>query len=233
VTSIKQEPAQKPSENASGNDSLIKMIIRSNLEMKTLSDQEVISNAIGIGVGGSDSTAAGITAVLFCLAKNSSVQEKLRKFIVQNDTELPQYLNAVIKEGHRLYPPFVSGLLRCTQQTEDVGNWKFQKGVSVLIDITAINRHPKYWENPESFLPERFLASENSTEHEGGKLLTFGLGKRACIGSRIAMLITRTWLTELIRNFSVEIQSEKSVIAHNGYGLHVPTPELKLCFKKI
>lgn len=231
---VKEKVGKKSENNL---DSLISLLVTVNLEKgNVLTDDELIGNAVGIGIGGNDSTAAGITSVLFCLAKNPSVQEKLRNFIISDNPKYPQFLNSVIKEAHRLYPPFFSSLPRFTEQTEEVCGWNFQKGLCVSINITEINRNPKYWENPEKFVPERFMADEsgggNSLDSEAGKSLTFGAGKRACIGSRIALYITRQWVAEIVKNFSVEILSGSS-IGHNGFGLNLPKPELKLCFKPV
>ncbi|ETV96427.1 hypothetical protein, variant [Aphanomyces invadans] len=69
-------------------------------------------------------------------------------------------------------------------------------GTTIEINLAAMNRNPKYWTNPESFVPERFL--EDTPEWNAdlqlrdGKShtfysLTFSAGSKNCIGMRFAL----------------------------------------------
>ena len=49
-----------------------------------------------------------------------------------------------------------------------------------------MHRHPAYWPEPERFEPERFVP-ERSAGRPRFTYFPFGLGRRSCIGSQLAM----------------------------------------------
>lgn len=53
--------------------------------------------------------------------------------------------------------------------------------VAIAIPVQAIQNDPKYFENPEKFIPERF-SPENVKDIKPFTYLPFGDGPRACIG---------------------------------------------------
>lgn len=93
------------------------------------------------------------------------------------------YLRAVIKETLRLCP--VATLLVPHFSTDDVqiDGYDVPKQTTVLINAWAIMRDPKYWEAPEEFRPERFLARD-SRDFKGNdfQFIPFGSGRRICPG---------------------------------------------------
>ncbi|KVI07181.1 cytochrome P450 [Cynara cardunculus var. scolymus] len=103
------------------------------------------------------------------LIKNKNVmfklQEELRNEIHSNTTvesklsKLP-FLNACIKETLRLHPPAPFLLPHRAIRTCEVMNYIVPRGARVLVNVWAIGRDPKYWEDPLSFKPERFFSSK-------------------------------------------------------------------------
>ncbi len=141
--------------------------------------------------------AAGMTTVhllswLFhLLAKHPQVQERLRAAVAVDIPEDSLYVNAVINEGLRLYPP-APFLLRESPQ-----------GL-LFISLWAMHRHPRFWIEPDVFRPERWLEPR---PHGGERLLQpsaflpFGSGPRVCIGKRFALIEAATVLKESLTRF--------------------------------
>jgi cytochrome P450 len=141
--------------------------------------------------------AAGMTTVhllswLFhLLAKHPRVQERLRAAVAVDVPEDSLYVNAVINEGLRLYPP-APFLLRESPQ-----------GL-LFISLWAMHRHPRFWREPEVFQPERWLEPGPDGQErllQPSAFLPFGSGPRVCIGKRFAQIEAATVLKESLTRF--------------------------------
>jgi cytochrome P450 len=141
--------------------------------------------------------AAGMTTVhllswLFHLvAKHPRVQERLRAAVAVDVPEDSLYVNAVVNEGLRLYPP-APFLLRDTPQ-----------GL-LFISLWAMHRHPRFWSEPEAFQPERWLElGPEGCERlvQTSAFMPFGSGPRVCIGKRFAQIEAATVLKEALTRF--------------------------------
>lgn len=98
-----------------------------------------------------------------------------------------KYLKLVIKETFRLHPPLPLLLPRENRDRCEINGYEIPAGTRVLVNAWALGRDPKYWENAESFKPERFL--ENSADFKGNSLefIPFGAGRRICPGISFAI----------------------------------------------
>jgi len=76
----------------------------------------------------------------------------------------------------------------------------------VLVNLHSINNDPDVWEKPDDFRPERFL------QENGGKLdqqmteryNAFGLGRRKCVGEKIAKGEVFLYLVRVLARFNIE-----------------------------
>lgn len=111
------------------------------------------------------------------------------------------YLDAVISETMRKYSPAYRTERECKQDYElgDTGI-KILKGQFVEIPIYAIHHSDEYYENPEQYIPERFLP-ENRHKLIPYTYLPFGGGPRNCIGMRFVLMEAKLVLAHLVNNF--------------------------------
>ena len=133
---------------------------------------------------------------------------QLRDSVLQRPqclNELP-YTMAVIKETLRLHPP--SSSMRVGRPGVDIidedGRHYPTEGCNVFTLNPAIHRNPKYWKEPEKFIPDRWLVGSQDDLHPvEGAWRPFQLGPRSCIGQSLALMELRVALVMTISEFDV------------------------------
>uniref|UniRef100_A0A1B0DHA6 Uncharacterized protein n=1 Tax=Phlebotomus papatasi TaxID=29031 RepID=A0A1B0DHA6_PHLPP len=160
---------------------------------------------------GHDTTASGITMILFCLAQNPDIQERVYeeiKSIRQEKNGAPLeiadysnlvYTDRVIKECLRLYPP-VPFISRELTETQEVNGYPVPTGTIVALHIFDLHRDPQYFPDPERFDPDRFLPEQVEKRHPFA-YLPFSAGPRNCIGQKFALLEIKTVIESILINF--------------------------------
>jgi cytochrome P450 len=102
--------------------------------------------------------------------------------------DLPRlgYVDQVVKESMRLYPP--AWVVSRRPMSEDVvGGFRIPAGAIVLTSPYVTHRHPEFWTNPECFDPDRFDPTR-PVERPPFAYFPFGGGPRQCIGNTFAMM---------------------------------------------
>ena len=184
----------------------------------SLSQNEVIANAITSLAAGYETTSTLLTHAAYSLAMNPEKQEKLRKEIKDayeaagnkinyEDLSTLKYLDAVICETLRLYPPAIRFDRQCTQDyildVKIEGQQRklsLKRGDVVRFPAYAVHHDPKYYPNPEQWEPERFMP-ENKHLLTPYTYIPFGAGPRNCIGMRFALLEAKLALAECLLSF--------------------------------
>jgi cytochrome P450 len=91
-----------------------------------------------------------------------------------------------------------------------VGDIAIPRGATVIVYVYGAHHAPRYWQNPESFDPERFAKGNVQTPFTH---LPFGAGPRGCIGSNYAMLQILMILSDLLRNYDFELTPGQTIEA--------------------
>jgi cytochrome P450 len=113
-------------------------------------------------------------------------------------------LDAVIKETLRLYPP--ASTARYVANPEESYNGQYKLGGAVLyINPYVMHRLPQYWENPNDFLPDRFVGLK--PEMYSHKFLPFSKGKRDCLGKYFAMIEAKLAVAALVQRYDMKCQN--------------------------
>ena len=119
--------------------------------------------------------------------------------------QLP-YTLAVIKETMRLFPAASSMREGAAGVSivDEAGDRYPTEGVYVWILHLAIQRNPKYWKEPDSFIPERWLVGpEDPLYPMKGAWRPFEFGPRNCIGQTLVTMDLRTVLAMTVREFDI------------------------------
>ncbi|KAF3619546.1 5-epiaristolochene 1,3-dihydroxylase [Capsicum annuum] len=119
----------------------------------------------------------------------------------ENDVEELKYLKLIVKESFRLHPPFPLLLPRECREEVDINGCTIPLKTKVMINVWAIGRDPKYWNDPKSFKPERF--DHNAMDFVGNNFeyLPFGSGRRICPGISFGLANVYFSLAQLLYHF--------------------------------
>ncbi|XP_065365991.1 probable cytochrome P450 12a4, mitochondrial [Calliphora vicina] len=204
--------------------------------------------AMDIFIAGIDTTTSALTACLLALAQNPQQQLKLREELLtilpqknsalnqENMNNLP-FLRACIKESLRLYP-VATGNFRTTGQDVVLSGYRVPADTDVSMTAQLLLKDPKYFQQPDKFLPERWLRSpalagaENVCPASKGDpfvYLPFGFGPRICIGKRIVDLELETVLARLLRNFEIKFDYPTEDMFKTNI-INIPAKPLKFKF---
>lgn len=176
----------------------------------SLSDLDIREEVDTFMFEGHDTTTSGITWTLFLLGLHPAIQESVyeeMKAIFGNsdrpatvhDLNEMNYLDRVIKETLRLYPP-VPSFGRTLSEDLQVDEYKLPKGCMVIIEAFHLHRDERYFPDPERFDPDRFLP-ENTVDRHPYAYVPFSAGNRNCIGQKFAVYEEKSILSTIIRNF--------------------------------
>ncbi|XP_077495144.1 cytochrome P450 3A6-like isoform X2 [Amblyomma americanum] len=211
----------------------------SGQKLKALNQRHVSSNAVVLLIAGFDTTAAALAFLFHLMARHPEEQENIlheleERFPGVNELSFEQLhelerLDMVVKEAFRLYPPVPHMVARkCTRDTTVLGHF-IPAGVNIIAPAFYVHRDAELWREPEEFIPERF-SEEASMKRHPAAYFPFGLGQRACLGKRLALLSIKTTLVKTLRNYKLEIceQSQDplilevpSLVANPKGGVHL------------
>ncbi|KAI2546915.1 cytochrome P450 family 3 subfamily A member 4 [Homo sapiens] len=186
---------------------------------KALSDLELVAQSIIFIFAGYETTSSVLSFIMYELATHPDVQQKLQEEI---DAVLPnkapptydtvlqmEYLDMVVNETLRLFP-IAMRLERVCKKDVEINGMFIPKGVVVMIPSYALHRDPKYWTEPEKFLPERF-SKKNKDNIDPYIYTPFGSGPRNCIGMRFALMNMKLALIRVLQNFSFKPCKETQI----------------------
>nr|XP_046915914.1 LOW QUALITY PROTEIN: cytochrome P450 4c3-like [Dermatophagoides farinae] len=173
---------------------------------------------------GHDTTAMSLIWTLHLLGNHPDIQYRVHKEIdeirqqsdddddqttqnwSQNQLRQMKFLEACIKESLRIYPS-VPVISRYTQQDTEIEPGRIiPRGTSIILVIYMIQRDPKYFPQPERYIPDRFI---EGSEHYCGRMnpfayLPFSAGPRNCIGQKFALQEEKIMLATLLSRYRVE-----------------------------
>lgn len=177
-----------------------------------LSDQEIRDEIATIFFAGYETTTTTLAWVWYLLSQHPAVREKLLAEIGQNGQPNPQqmhYLDQVIKETLRLYP--AAWLFdREPVETLTLGGYTVPAGQTLFISPYLVHRNPAYFDEPDSFRPERFA---NGAEKHLPRFayFPFGGGPRVCIGQPFALHTIMLVLATLLPRLDLELVPGQTV----------------------
>lgn len=121
----------------------------------------------------------------------------------ESDISRLPFLQAVLKETLRLHPPLPFLLPHKAEASVDINGYMVPKNTQVIVNVWAIGRDERVWENPDRFAPERFMggASEIDIFGQHFELTPFGSGRRVCPGLPLGVRMVQLMLASLIQSF--------------------------------
>ena len=106
------------------------------------------------------------------------------------------------------------------------GDVAIPRGSTVIVFVYGAHHARRYWQDPESFDPERFTKA-NEKLQTPFTYLPFGGGPRGCIGGNYAMLQILMILSTLLRKYDFQlfpgqtIEAQPMVILRPKHGIRM------------
>jgi len=200
-------------------DLLSMLLLARDEDGQGMSDRQVRDEAVTIVLAGHETTANALTWAWVLLAQHPEAEAKLHAELdAVLGGELPglehirslTYTEQVIKETMRLYPP-IPEFARQALSDVRLGEYVIPKGTIVMVPVFAMHHDPRWFEDPDSFRPERFAGG---AERALPKLayLPFGGGPRVCIGNAFAQMEATLLLATLAQRYRLSLAPGQRVV---------------------
>ncbi|MCD7465387.1 hypothetical protein HAX54_001207 [Datura stramonium] len=183
----------------------------------------------------SESTAETLIWALSMLMNNTRslklAQDELDEHIGRNrwveeaDIKNLPYLQAIVKETFRLYPPGPLSGPREAIKDCYVGKYHIKKGTRLIVNIWKLQRDSRIWEDSNEFKPERWFLKEHMNINYRGQsfeYIPFSSGRRMCPGLMFGTQIIHLTLAKLLHGFNISMPREEPVDLSEGLGIALP-----------
>ncbi|CAH1108888.1 unnamed protein product [Psylliodes chrysocephalus] len=188
------------------------LLLKSNIDGVPLTREDIREEVDTFMFAGHDTVASAISFTIYNLANNHRVQQKAFKEQIEifgsnkkearsttEDLQKMKYLELVIKETLRLYPPAPLFTRKVTEDFE-WENSTIPKDQYLVIVPYMTQRNAEYYPKPLEFIPERFLEIDGTNPY---RYIPFSAGPRNCIGQKFAMLEMKSTLSKVLRSFEL------------------------------
>jgi cytochrome P450 len=210
---------QRRSAGQDAGDLLSMLLHAQDEDGSRMTDRQLRDEVITLFLAGHETTALALSWTWWLLAQNPQVEAKLHTELdavlggrtpAIEDLPKLRYLDHVITESMRLYPP-AWGMARLTIEDAEIGGYIIRKGCGVSLSQWVVHRDPRWYESPDEFRPERW---------EGDLLkrlprfayFPFGGGPRQCIGNTFALMETALLLATIAKQYRLRLVLDQTVV---------------------
>lgn len=193
-------------------DLLSMLLLAQDDDGSGMTDKQLRDELMTIFLAGHETTAMALSWTWYLLSQHPEVMRKLQAEVdsalnghaptVADLSRLP-YVEMVVKESMRLYPP-APGFSREPIEDIELAGYTIPRGSLFLMSSYAMHHNPRYFPEPEKFIPERFT-SENEQSRNKYAYLPFGGGPRVCIGNNFALMEARLVLAAMIQRVELSL----------------------------
>lgn len=220
-------------------DDLLSLMLRNPARQGAAADVLIRDEIVTMLTAGHETTAAAMSWTLILLAQNPTVEQRLYRELDQtlgdqspriaDLTRLP-WTTAIFQEVMRLYPP-VWVMPKVAARDDVVDGYPIARGQRVIVSPWLTHRHKSFWNSPDRFDPERFLAERGGAEAGDGAqrhryaYFPFSGGRHQCLGIHFAMIEAPLILATFAQRFRVhplnpqEMRSAPSITLRQSHSL--------------
>jgi cytochrome P450 len=194
-----------------------------------MSDDLIRDQLLTMLIAGHDTSTALLAWTLYLTGCHPAIKARLRAEIdtvVGDDrptyahVSQLKYLDQVLKEALRLYPPIHAGMRTAAVDLTFQG-YRIPAGTRLMYSIYLSHRQPEYWPEPEKFTPERFSPEQNQNRTPL-TYVPFGGGPRNCIGAGFGLVEAKLVLARIFQQCELTLTPQK-IYPHMGATLE-PRP---------
>ncbi|XP_049342745.1 premnaspirodiene oxygenase-like isoform X5 [Solanum verrucosum] len=204
----------KKGNGAFGGEDLVDVLLRlmESGELKIpITNDNIKAIMVDLFSAGTETSSTTATWAMTEMMRNPSVLKKAQaevreafkgKGTFDEDViEELKYLKQVVKETFRLHPPVPLLAPRECREETNINGYTIPLKTRVMVNVWSMGRDPKYWEDAESFIPERFEQSSVDFMGNNFEYLPFGAGRRMCPGITFGLINVYLPLAKLLYHF--------------------------------
>ena len=180
---------------------------------QAFTDEQLGDEVATMILAGHETTGTALFWALYLLALDPATQEQVADEVHAAagtlDVDRLKFTRAVLDETMRLYPPAFL-IARAAAGPDKIGDLAIEKGDVILMAPWLLHRHEKLWQNPNAFIPTRFMPPAPAPDRFA--YLPFGVGARVCIGAHFALVEATLALAKVIGAFRVTLLDKAPVM---------------------
>lgn len=203
-----------------------------------LSMEEIKVQALLMLFAGHETTTSMLTSFCMALAQHPEVkgrvraeQQELSGPLTMEKLKQMTYLEQVLREVERLYPP-VAGGFRSVAEPFEFNGYYVPKGWMALYRILAAHKDSRIFTEPERFDPDRFSPQRAEDKKQEFSMVGFGGGPRICLGIAFAQMEMKIVAAHLLRGYEWELLPQQNLTMDAVPTLH-PRDGLRVQFRKL
>jgi cytochrome P450 len=203
---------QRRASNVETNDLLSLLLSARDEDGSRMSNVQLRDECMTVFLAGHETTAIALSWTWFLLSKHEGIRRKLEDELdavlgdrraTAADVPALRYTGNVIAESLRLYPPAWS-MGREAIDALELGGFSIQPRENVWFCPWSIQRDKRWFEEPDSFRPERWEGDLHKRLPRYA-YFPFGGGPRLCIGQSFAQMEAALVLATLARRFRADV----------------------------
>lgn len=207
------DKSDQPVHSSGYSKAFLDVLLKHHLEDATLSEEDIIEEVNTFLFAGHETTAVGLTFLLYILGLHPDVQKKVveeidlifdgdfERDVTREDVSCMKYLDCVMKESQRIFTILpIYG--RELEEDIHIGKYTVPRGSTCVILGQMLHKDPTYFPNPDVFDPERFLPEKSKGRHPYA-FLPFSAGPRNCVGQKFAMTEEKVVVATVLRHYVI------------------------------
>ncbi len=184
-----------------------------------MTDEQVRDECLTLFLAGHETTANALTWTFYLLSQNPESERKFHaeldevlsdKILTPEDYPRLKYTECILAESMRLFPPAWT-LGRLATEAHEFNGFQIPPKSLVLASQYVMHRDPRFWENADEFIPERW--EKTPIKEAGNKFIYFPFSKgvRSCIGEGFAWMEGVLLLAVLGRKWKLSLMPEQKI----------------------
>lgn len=218
--------------------SMLMNTVHESIELPYQTMESVRDEVMTMMVAG-ETIATALTWSVYLVLRNQQIFEKFSeeleivlrgRQICSKDLKSLQYTRMIVAEALRLYPP-VYAQRRIAINDDRFGDYYVPANSTVFFSQWVMHRDERFWNRPDSVVPERFAPGEFDEAKYRFVYIPFGRGIHQCIGEHLAWTIVISILVTIFQHFSADLDSPHDVEVDPAILLRPASPILATVFR--
>jgi len=237
ITSLIEDARNRPGLDLSAPTCLVEVML-AKMDSGEIDEDMTKDLCMDLMIAGTDTSAQSVNWFLLLLANRPEIQAKVHEEMdrvighealptVDDRGRLP-YTFACLAESMRFRTIGPFGLPHKAAEDTEIGGYRIPAEAQVLGNIYSIHHDPSYWDEPDRFIPERFMPLEDGTASpvlSSPAYIPFGTGHRRCPGRRFAETTIWLHITRMLQKLRLETPEGTPLPEDEVFGLAIaPKP---------